>query len=80
MFLYDKVIVIDIEATCWEKGQIPDNQKREIIEIGICKLNMSDGNIEKKLSDKTDIFVSKRILYSIDRNYSRKIGKRRSFF
>lgn len=36
MFLYDKVIVIDIEATCWEKGQTPENQKREIIEIGIC--------------------------------------------
>jgi len=50
MFLYDKVIVIDIEATCWEKGQTPENQKREIIEIGICKLNMSDGNIEDKRS------------------------------
>lgn len=50
MFLYDKVIVIDIEATCWEKGQIPENQKREIIEIGICKLNMLDGSIEDKRS------------------------------
>lgn len=50
MFLYDKVIVIDIEATCWEKGQTPENQKREIIEIGICKLNISDGNIEDKRS------------------------------
>lgn len=50
MFLYDKVIVIDIEATCWAKGQTPENQKREIIEIGICKLNMADGSIEDKRS------------------------------
>ena len=50
MFLYDKVIIIDIEATCWEKGQTPENPKREIIEIGICKLNMSDGSIEDKRS------------------------------
>ncbi|MFZ4931204.1 exonuclease domain-containing protein [Chryseobacterium sp. Mn2064] len=50
MFLYDKVIVIDIEATCWEKGKIPENQKPEIIEIGICKLNMKDGSIEDKRS------------------------------
>lgn len=50
MFLYDKIIVIDIEATCWEKGQAPENGKSEIIEIGICKLNMSDGSIEDKRS------------------------------
>lgn len=50
MFLYDKVIVIDIEATCWAKGEAPENAKREIIEIGICKLNMSDGSIEDKRS------------------------------
>lgn len=29
MFLYDKVIVIDIEATSWEKWQTPENQKKE---------------------------------------------------
>ena len=50
MFLYDKIIVIDIEATCWEKGKIPGNQKPEIIEIGICKLNMKDGSIQDKRS------------------------------
>jgi len=50
MFLYDKVIVIDIEASCWAKGEAPENSKREIIEIGICKLNMSDGSIEDKRS------------------------------
>lgn len=50
MLLYDKITVIDIEATCWEDDQIPENQEREIIEIGICKLNMSDGSIEDKRS------------------------------
>lgn len=50
MLLYDKITVIDIEATCWEDDKIPENQEREIIEIGICKLNMSDGSIEDKRS------------------------------
>lgn len=50
MLLYDKITVIDIEATCWEDDKVPEKQEREIIEIGICKLNMSDGSIEDKRS------------------------------
>ncbi|MCS4305116.1 3'-5' exonuclease [Chryseobacterium sp. BIGb0232] len=50
MLLYDKITVIDIEATCWEDEKPPENQEREIIEIGICKLNLSDGSIEDKRS------------------------------
>ncbi len=34
----EKILVIDIEATCW-KGKIPEGQKNEIIEIGICLLD-----------------------------------------
>ncbi len=34
----DKILVIDIEATCW-RGKIPEGQKNEIIEIGICVLD-----------------------------------------
>ncbi|WP_300685686.1 hypothetical protein [Chryseobacterium sp.] len=48
MLLYDKITVIDIEATCWEDDRIPEKQEREIIEIGICELNLSDGSIEDK--------------------------------
>lgn len=38
----DKLIVIDIEATCWE-GDPPDGQEAEIIEIGVCVLDISTG-------------------------------------
>lgn len=34
----DKILVIDVEATCW-RGQPPPGQKSEIIEIGICLLD-----------------------------------------
>ena len=29
----DQIIVIDLEATCWEE-QSPENEEREMIEIG----------------------------------------------
>jgi len=39
MFHYsEKILVIDIEATCW-KGKVPEGQQNEIIEIGICILD-----------------------------------------
>lgn len=36
----DKILVIDIEATCWE-GSPPPQQENEIIEIGICVIDMT---------------------------------------
>jgi inhibitor of KinA sporulation pathway (predicted exonuclease) len=50
MLLYDKIIVIDIEATCWETKEETLLNSREIIEIGICKLILSTGQIENKQS------------------------------
>lgn len=38
----DQVVVIDIEATCWEKST-PPGQENEIIEIGICTLDIKTG-------------------------------------
>lgn len=35
----DQIIVIDIEATCWESSP-PDGQENEIIEVGICPLDV----------------------------------------
>lgn len=35
----DKIIVIDIEATCWQKNPPPE-QESEIIEIGICLVDV----------------------------------------
>jgi inhibitor of KinA sporulation pathway (predicted exonuclease) len=36
----DQILVIDIEATCWE-GAIPAGQESEIIEIGICTVDIA---------------------------------------
>ena len=44
----DQIIVIDIEATCWE-GVPPNGQESEIIEIGVCPLDIATGNrLEKR--------------------------------
>ncbi|WP_378178285.1 exonuclease domain-containing protein [Aquimarina sp. SS2-1] len=40
------IIIIDLEATCWN-GSIPKGQVNEIIEIGICLLNTETGEISK---------------------------------
>ncbi|HBE20945.1 MAG TPA: DNA polymerase III [Cyanobacteria bacterium UBA11149] len=43
----DRIIVIDIEATCWQ-AKPPSGEESEIIEIGICVLDpWSKKNIEK---------------------------------
>jgi inhibitor of KinA sporulation pathway (predicted exonuclease) len=36
----DKILVVDIEATCWE-GNPPAGQVNEIIEVGICLLDIN---------------------------------------
>jgi inhibitor of KinA sporulation pathway (predicted exonuclease) len=36
--LYDRIVVVDVEATCWE-GMPPPGQQSEIIEIGVCTLD-----------------------------------------
>jgi inhibitor of KinA sporulation pathway (predicted exonuclease) len=38
----DQIIVVDVEATCWE-GEPPEGQESEIIEIGICPIDVATG-------------------------------------
>jgi inhibitor of KinA sporulation pathway (predicted exonuclease) len=38
----DQVIVIDVEATCWE-GDPPPGQASEVIEIGVCPVEVATG-------------------------------------
>lgn len=40
--LLDIILVIDLEATCWE-GKTPEGQRQEIIEIGLCPLDLATG-------------------------------------
>lgn len=47
------ILIIDLEATCWENDRIPHGQKVDIIEIGICELNRTT----KAISNKQSIYV-----------------------
>lgn len=49
----DKIVVVDIEATCWNVEPPPDGQLNEIIEIGICTYDIKSTELE----DKRSIFV-----------------------
>ncbi|MFH6946373.1 exonuclease domain-containing protein [Flavobacterium sp. FlaQc-50] len=42
----DKIIIIDLEATCWQ-GPVPVGQENEIIEIGLAILDTTTGEITK---------------------------------
>ena len=38
----DRILVVDLEATCWQ-GDPPQGQASEIIEIGLCVLDVATG-------------------------------------
>jgi len=46
----NQILIVDLEATCWEHDRIPAGQKVDIIEIGICELNRTTKAISKKQS------------------------------
>lgn len=48
----DQIIVLDVEATCWE-GDPPAGQENEIIEVGFCLLNLT--TLER--TEKTSFLV-----------------------
>ena len=45
-----RVIVVDVEATCWESKEVQGTKPNEIIEIGICEFHVATGNILKQAS------------------------------
>lgn len=47
--LLDKLIVVDLEATCWEH-EPPPGEESEIVEIGLCLLDIPTGHLELKRS------------------------------
>lgn len=44
----DKILVVDIESTCWEGGYAQRGQISEIIEVGLCTLDVSKLRREDK--------------------------------
>jgi len=45
---FDKILVVDIEATCWEEPK--DDDISEIIEIGITPINTKSGDLSESRS------------------------------
>jgi inhibitor of KinA sporulation pathway (predicted exonuclease) len=45
----DHILVVDVEATCWD-GEPPPGQESEIIEIGVCVLEVTTGQRSHKQS------------------------------
>ena len=46
----DAVVIVDIEATCWENNQPPPGQRGEIIEVGACLLDLATLRVSHKRS------------------------------
>lgn len=46
----DQIVIIDIEATCWEKSLAPPGEQSEIIEIGVCLLDAETWQLSGKCS------------------------------
>ncbi|MDV7698984.1 exonuclease domain-containing protein [Chryseobacterium soli] len=42
----DTILIIDLEATCWD-GRPPRGQESEIIEIGVCMMDVKTGKISQ---------------------------------
>ena len=43
----DKIVVIDVESTCWNGKYEQGRQQNEIIEIGVCAINLTTMSPEK---------------------------------
>ena len=45
-----RIVVIDVEATCWETREEQGSMPNEIIEIGACELVLKTGEITNRAS------------------------------
>jgi inhibitor of KinA sporulation pathway (predicted exonuclease) len=61
----DRIVVVDLETTCWEKRQ--RDQIMEVIEVGVCLLDIGSGEI----TDRQSILV--RPVYSVVSEFCTKL-------
>jgi inhibitor of KinA sporulation pathway (predicted exonuclease) len=61
----DKIVVVDVETTCWEKRE--RDQTMEVIEIGACLLDIRSSEI----TDRQSILI--RPVYSVVSEYCTKL-------
>lgn len=46
----NKILIVDIESTCWETPEEQGEQVNEVIEIGMCELILASNEIVNKMS------------------------------
>jgi inhibitor of KinA sporulation pathway (predicted exonuclease) len=46
----DRIVVVDVESTCWQGGEPPPGEMSEIIEVGACLLDPASGEIFERSS------------------------------
>ena len=46
---YDVILVVDVEATCWN-GKVPQDQASDIIEVGLVTLDLVSLEVLEKRS------------------------------
>lgn len=56
----DKVLVVDVEETCWPKGEKPEGQESEIIQVGVAVL-LSAGDGAPRIVDETRSWYAKPV-------------------
>ena len=66
----DKILVVDVEATCWERKE-QEGKTNEIIEIGLCELNFTSGIGKYLIGERESFFVTPR--YSKVSDYCEKL-------
>lgn len=53
----DKILVVDVEATCWEQKE-EEGKTHEIIEIGLCELKFMSGPNKYFIGARKSFFVT----------------------
>ena len=63
----DRILVVDVEATCWE-GDPPSGQTSEIIEIGLCVLDVPTlARVEQRaILVRPGLFDGQSLLHPVD--------------
>lgn len=47
-YITDKILVVDLEATCWGNDIPPEGSQTDILAVGICALQLETGEITDK--------------------------------
>lgn len=66
----DRILVVDVEATCWERKE-EEGKTSEIIEIGICELEFMSGLNKYFIGERESFFVTPH--YSKVSDYCQKL-------